>query len=262
MTDSKVTIGNTNIVIDGISGWKFLEATEIVGNITEAAPDIFEKMEAFTVKRIQAGEKVYTRASALVAFPDQGLQELSDERWTAMDNEIRLPGPRPTTQEQVAQILPEALKVTRPLVCRLLAVLAVPDGELEKAHGNMDEVNKIVAEWETRLLFEGKLRDLVKVAAMAVEAFKAEATEDPEVRELLGKLPALFTGATEAVQAQAEASTGASSDEGAGEPSEKSPNSTSSSASQTLLDGSPTPSSSANGGESSDVSEPVSTNVT
>lgn len=260
MSSSTVEIDGHKIAIEAISGWKFLEASEIIANITEAAPEIFKEVEDFTQARIKAGEKVYTRAAALAAFADQGLDKLPEEQWAAMGQEITLPGPRPTGPEQVAQVLPHALRVARPLVCRLLAVLAVPNGELEQAEGDETKVNEIVKVWENRLLFNGRVRDLIKVAVMGVEAFRAEATEDEEVRELMGKLAALLPGAAQAAQEAVGAQEAAAQQPT--EPSEKSPNSTSSTDSQTPSDGSPDGSSSDLDGESSGDLESASTSAT
>jgi hypothetical protein len=194
MSDDKtVTIGSKAIRIDTITGWKFMESAELIAKITEALPGIYNRMEEFSQQRMKSTEKVYTRAAALASFGEE-LKDITPEWWEANGNEMRLPGPRPSIQEQVIYVFPEAFKQARPLVARLLAVLSVPNDELFQASsgGGEDAIDVLLTKWADEMLFHGSIADLVKIAVMAVEAFRREATQDPEVKALLARLAQMF----------------------------------------------------------------------
>lgn len=189
----EVRIKDKVITIPSISGWKFLEAAELIAQITEQLPELYNGMEEFRLKRIETGTRVWPRAAALVQFPEQ-LARITDEEWAAMGEELTLPGGAPSTQEQVAQVFPQALAKAKPLVVRLLSVLTIPGEELEAAVAAGGEgLATALDKWGNFILLNGRMADLLKLVVMAIDAFKAEAQDDPEVSGLVGKVTALLS---------------------------------------------------------------------
>lgn len=253
--DKQITIGSKAIRIDTITGWKFLEAAEVLAKITEELPGVYNKMEEFSQQRMKSTEKVYSRAAALASFTKE-LNGITDEWWKANGEEMRLPGPRPSIQEQVIFVFPEVLNKARPLVKRLLAVLSVPNNELQQAASGDAGIDALLEQWGNDLIFQGSIGQLIGLLVTAVDAFRKEATEDPEVQALLARAAEMFlgqespTGSTlteDDGQPQTETETTDEDDESARKP-------TSSSDSPTPLDGSPETSSTDLGGAPSDTS--------
>lgn len=250
MSDPKgVQIGTKVVTIGTITGWKFLESAELIASITEQLPELYVAMEAFRVKRIESGTRTYSKATALAMFSEQ-MTRITDEDWMRIGNELVLPGEPPSVQEQIAQVFPDALRKARPLVTRLLAVLAVPNTELEAAVSAGGEgLEGKITEWQNLLLFSGSVSNLIRLVAAAVEAFKAEAEADEEVKALVGKLGGLLSTANGAGQ---DATQGASTASGSQQ------NESLSSSAPASSDGTPAQPSTVTTGESSEPSTPAS----
>lgn len=248
-----IQIGDRVVNIDTITGWKFLECAQIISELTEKLPRLYQQMDEFRRKRIEQDTRTYNKAQALAMFSEQLADRITDEDWAKleMDGGLTLPGNPPTQQEMVAEVFPTALKDGRPLVGRLLAVLAIPNGELEAAAAPGGAgLDQAIADWESKLLFTGSVSSLIRLVVRGVEAFRAEATGDPEVAAMVGKLGGLLQMADGAGQ-EAQAEVAPVENDG-------SQNSTSSSSVPPSSDGTPDSPSTGTTGESSEDSQPVS----
>jgi hypothetical protein len=101
-----------------------------------------------------------------VMGPDP-LGHMSEQDWEASGHKLRMPR-SPDSYEKIANIFPKALDLAEEQTLRLLALLAMPNGELKQAMRSSEKINDILDERADKLL-DAPAEDLLELVVTAGE---------------------------------------------------------------------------------------------
>lgn len=268
----EVRIGERLIPIESPNGFKFMEATELIGQISEAVPTLQAESERFVREYRERNGEVLDRAIALIKYPE-ALKDVDDEWWESQGQKVTLLGDKPDGFQHGLAMFKKVYSAAREPLVRLVAVLAAPAGDLHREDTGGD-LNAYLEKFGKELLHNGRLTDLVVILVRSLEAMKDEFAQDGEAMRAVGEIQT-FLGRGTATPTPS-ASSPSTSSEPSDEPSaittppadtaptadESSPRPASSTPSPSPTDGAaPTPSTDP-AGRSSESSEPASATVT
>lgn len=179
--EKTVHIGDKDYPIQRFRGLKAILAMAAMTRIVREVPDILADVT-----------KEYTRRH--VVFVTEGMARLP--RWSGFTTEdfdtaeastgkreIELPAPM-SPQEQLLQAMPRLLEQARKEVVRLLAILIVPNAELQEADEN-DRVEQVLDQHKNLLLYEAELDELADLALAAHEVLTDQLSSR---KDRLGKM--------------------------------------------------------------------------
>jgi hypothetical protein len=126
-----VKLGDQQIDVQDFNGYKFLEATAILGRIMEVVPEVDAAITSYTQEWLaQNGrERVLDRATAVFMYGDSA-KDIPDEVWQVSEQKLRLPQ-SPSGNATAMRVFPMAYGRARRDVENLIALLATPNSKLE-----------------------------------------------------------------------------------------------------------------------------------
>jgi hypothetical protein len=138
-----IQIADQQVVVGDFSGFKFLEALALVGEIMEAVPLADEKLSEYSRQWLAANgsENVLDRAAATYLFGRERLDEISEEAWAASDQKLRL-AKSPDGNAAFMRAFPSVYKHARRQTENLICLIATPNSDLEEAdqQGKADQL--------------------------------------------------------------------------------------------------------------------------
>jgi hypothetical protein len=165
-----IQIGDKPVAVGDFSGYKFLEALALVGEIMEAVPLADEKLSEYTRTWLEqnGSENVLDRAAATYLFGRERLEQISEEAWAASDQKLRL-AKSPDGNAAFMRAFPSVYKHARRQTENLICLIATPNSDLEKADakGEADErlyqPGGAVYEMRDLILHKAKLPDQMRL---------------------------------------------------------------------------------------------------
>lgn len=179
----RIQIDDTPITVGDFSGFKFLEALALVGEIMEAVPLADEKLSEYSRSWLAANgsENVLDRAAATYLFGKERLEQISEEAWAASDQKLRL-AKSPDGNAAFMRAFPSVYKHARRQTENLICLIATPNGELEKADekGEADrlyEQGGAVHEMRKLVLHRAKLPEQMRLVLGSMRQLAEELQE-------------------------------------------------------------------------------------
>jgi hypothetical protein len=206
---TKITIGGNEQTIQPFSAAKAIEAGALMSDIVQHGNELFEAMDAYARKHMQTNTIRIPRAAAFYRDPDAAGQVPADA-WEASGNQLELPGPQPTFEQQLLAVFPQLFKLCRGQVLALLALVVVDERELEQVdqQGGPDGVTDLLAREGRRLLYRARMEELLTLAQAAWDVCREQLAADPTAQALLNRLLGLRTSARTGSSSEPGSSTG------------------------------------------------------
>jgi hypothetical protein len=164
-----IQIGDQPVTVGDFSGFKFLEALALVGEIMEAVPLADEKLSEYTRAWLEqnGSENVLDRAAATYLFGQERLEQISEEAWAASDQKLRL-AKSPDGNAAFMRAFPSVYKHARKQTENLICLIATPNSKLEEADANSEadrlyEPGGAVHEMRKLILHRAKLPDQMRL---------------------------------------------------------------------------------------------------
>jgi hypothetical protein len=165
----RIQIDDTPVTIGDFSGFKFLEALALVGEIMEAVPLADEKLGEYSRQWLaqNGSENVLDRAAATYLFGRERLEQISEEAWAASDQKLRL-AKSPDGNAAFMRAFPSVYKHARRQTENLICLIATPNAALEKADADgkgdhLYEPDGPVHEMRRLILHRAKLPDQMRL---------------------------------------------------------------------------------------------------
>jgi hypothetical protein len=171
-----VKIGDSTITIGGFSVFKAAHVAQKVGAVLDAVPNLTKDVEQFRASFSSENPQRMARAAVELRYPDTAGQ-ISEEAWQASADAngkqyLELPG-EPSGLDVATYLVPKLLNVATNQLLDLLAIIAVPNRELEAADRDGKPIDDLIAETKGKLQHEDA-SVLLDIAREAGEALKAQ----------------------------------------------------------------------------------------
>lgn len=126
-----IKIADQQVTLGDFSGYKFLEATALLGEIVEAIPLADEQISAYTQRWLadNGSERILDRAAARYML-GTSIDPITDAEWDASDQKLTL-SKSPDGNVAMMRAFPVVYKHARTQVERLLCLIATPNSKLE-----------------------------------------------------------------------------------------------------------------------------------
>jgi hypothetical protein len=190
MSDSTITprtvkVGDGEVTITRFRGLKGLAATDIIDRVSTRWPSIQTELAAFIEDhRQQNGLKLTFGMSKTGGWRELGLTAEDFQP----DGFILIPRD-PDNRAIAFALLPSVLKLAREELFRLIALIAIPNSELEKADDE-DNIPGALDKYSKKLLREGDLDELLEIADVGIQVLQDQITSKMN-QGRLGKLTSL-----------------------------------------------------------------------
>jgi hypothetical protein len=185
MLPHKVQLGDTELTITRFRGLKALLASALVGRVMREVPDLQDRVTTFTKKYRKENEVELTRPMAkLPRFAFFGFTE--EDFAASPDGIIRLPE-EPTTQQIMLAVAPDLIDLARKELVRLLALIVIPNSELEAAD-DADDIEGALDKQGKTLIRTAEFDELLELFVVAWEVMRDQILAK---KDKLGKLTEL-----------------------------------------------------------------------
>lgn len=191
--DNEIRVGTKMVRIEEPTGWKFLEATEIIAEMTQEVPDLLKANEEYVTSRREADAITITYEEARVRYPELVAMAEPDAWWAERGGSIRVLGEPPSDAEQQLMMFGHVFAKAKEKAVRLVAVLSAPDGELKKADESSG-IDEYLKGWERELLHGTKVSQLAHILALSLTAMRDEFAADGEAAAAVGEIRQFFRG--------------------------------------------------------------------
>jgi hypothetical protein len=181
-----VHVGEQDRTIAKFNGFKALYAGAIIGRISDEVREIMFTVADFE-NEYRARNKVILTKQMAVARAAQGAPSYPLEMFGDRDS-IELPR-SPTPEERVIAGLPKAMNLARQELLMLLALVVIPNRDLEQADDD-DEVDETLLKLGKELAHRG---DMFELAELIIAAYEELADSINAKSEILGKLQGLLS---------------------------------------------------------------------
>lgn len=179
----RIQIDDTPITVGDFSGFKFLEALALVGEIMEAVPLADEKLSEYSRQwlSVNGSETVLDRAAATYLFGRERLGEIGEEAWAASDQKLRL-AKSPDGNAAFMRAFPSVYKHARRQTENLICLIATPNSKLEEAddRGEADrlyEPGGAVHDMRKLILHRAKLPEQMRLVLGSMRQLAEELQE-------------------------------------------------------------------------------------
>lgn len=186
---SKVRIGGNERTIQPFSAAKAIEAGALVTEIVQAGNGLLATMNDYVRESTERNTIRMPRAALFYRDPERAAQIPADA-WEASGNQLELPGPVPSFEEQLLGVFPQLFTLARDQVLKLLALVLVDERELEQAdeQGGTDGVQDLLAREGRRLLYQARMEELLALAQASWDVCRTQLAADPTAQALLSRL--------------------------------------------------------------------------
>lgn len=181
----EVSIGDQKVTVERFSVFKVIEATTIVTTIMEEVPQLGEKISDFTRDYRAKHSVTISRAAAELRYSEEELSKISETAWEAGNQQIEIPA-SPGPIDVAAHVFPDVFRVAREEVLRLVALVVIPNSELEDADLNGDVAEEL--DKKARMLRHKDAGDLLDVLAVTAEVLGAQFEGKAEALGPIAKL--------------------------------------------------------------------------
>jgi hypothetical protein len=182
MQDHSVKVGGEDFTVQRFKGLKAIMVMASLTRLAKEVPDILADVSKdYTQRRTVTITEAMSRLPRWDGFSKEDFDKAEADTGK---REIELPAPM-TTQDQVLVSLPPLLEKARKEVIRLLAILIIPNADLREADEN-DRVEDALDHYQTLLLYEADIDELVELVLVAQDVIQEQLTSDK--RERLGNL--------------------------------------------------------------------------
>ncbi len=202
MSSHRVTVGDTEYVIEEFRGRKALRAITLLKHIARRMPDITTKWNDFVREyeatnmvefdRVQAkqrfgtrplldedGEPIYKKdeggnpTEELVLAPSF-LDAMTEADWEKAGHKLRIPR-SPSMGEILAHLFPDIVDAAEEYVVQLLALIVMKNADVKRyGRQSNDELTARLKELGDDLLDDGSVAELVELAVVGGESISEE----------------------------------------------------------------------------------------
>jgi hypothetical protein len=190
-----VTVGEREFVLRPFRGLKALSLMTSIGGLMKTLPDLQDQIAEVSRKHREANMIDIPRAAFELRYPEDA-KNVSQEAWDSSGGVVRLPDPDATLgwEQIMLSVLPTVMEQARDQVLTVLALVVIPDRDLQAADEE-DRVPEALATISKQLLYEGTLDELAELTLASVELVKGQF--QGKVRELVDQVGEMFGSETE-----------------------------------------------------------------
>jgi hypothetical protein len=172
-----IQIGDKPVTVGDFSGYKFLEALALVGEIMEAVPLADEKIGEYTRQWLdrEGATTTYERATARYVFGNSNdpriraaLEAITEADWEASGQKLKIEK-SPDGNAAFMRAFPSVYKHARRQTENLICLIATPNSDLEKADAKGESDERLyqpggaVHEMRDLILHKAKLPDQMRL---------------------------------------------------------------------------------------------------
>lgn len=180
MDAPQVAIGDTTHTLRSFTAFKASLAGEIIANASSEVKELMQKSSDF---RREYAKNTITITRGLNIAREYGWP---DEAFDA-EGKLELPD-QPGQMEMIGFVFPEAFKLARDEVMKILALALVENRDLELADDE-ERVDALLTERGKQLLRTASMQELIRLAGAVAELVQ---TELDQVQDDLGKIRAVL----------------------------------------------------------------------
>lgn len=177
-----VTIGDQQVKLGDFSGFKFLEAVALIGEIMEAVPLADEKISEYAQSwTAQNGaERILDRTSARYLL-GEAIDPITEAEWQASEQKLRL-AKSPDGNAAMMRAFPAVYKHARRQVENLVCLIATPNSLLEDADekgeaGSIYESGGVVHGQRKLILHRARITEQVQIVLGSMQQLAEELQE-------------------------------------------------------------------------------------
>jgi hypothetical protein len=185
-----VTVGEREFVLRPFRGLKALSLMTSIGGLMKTLPDLQDQIAEVSRKHREANMIDIPRAAFELRYPEDA-KNVSQEAWDSSGGVVRLPDPDATLgwEQIMLSVLPTVMEQARDQVLTVLALVVIPDRDLQAADEE-DRVEEALGTISKQLLYEGTLDELAELTLASVELVKGQF--QGKVRELVDQVSQVF----------------------------------------------------------------------
>lgn len=192
-----VRVGDRTITVQEFSGYKFLEATELVAQVMDQVPELDQQLADWVQHWADSHAEDMSRAAAefMYGADHPRLSKISEEAWQQSGQRLQQK-PAPNQGMVIAQVFPKAYRFAREPLTNLIALVATPNSELADDDANSRspyEDGGSVHKARQFVLHNAGMGALMQLLTVALEATREE-LQAADLRELMGNLRSLLGG--------------------------------------------------------------------
>lgn len=187
MTESPyktVQVGEDAVRIQRFRGLKAILAGALVARVMREVPQIQDRVNEY-IKRFRE-ENTLTITRGMARLPRFAAYGLTTEDFQAAGGDISIPD-EPTPQQILMNVGPDLFDLARKEVMRFIALIAIPNQDLEDADDS-DGVDEALDRVAKRLLRQGTIGELLELIEAGWEVMEEEILSK---KDKLGKLRSL-----------------------------------------------------------------------
>lgn len=191
MASAQVRVGGTDYALRPFKAFKALVAGDLISGVGEETRLLLAKVREFERDYGKTNVVRFTKAQCA----QRGWNDLPDSAFVEPEGGepyIDLPG-SPSSEELMMFGFPEAFRLARTEVAKLLALIVIPDEELRVSEAGDGGVDAALDALGQRLVHEGEIGEIIALLAAAVEHARAQLSAH---REDLGKLRSAWSSMT------------------------------------------------------------------
>lgn len=190
-----VTVGEREYVLRPFRGLKAISLMSAIGGLMKTLPDLQDQIAEVSRKHRDQHMIDIPRAAFELRYPEDA-KNVSQEAWDSSGGVVRLPDPDATLgwEQIMLSVLPTVMDQARDQVLQVMALVVIPDRELQDAD-EADNVPEALAAISKQLLYDGTLDELAELALASVELVKEQF--QGKVRELVDQVSEMFGGTEE-----------------------------------------------------------------
>lgn len=183
-SEREIKIGDQTIRIARFRGLKAALAGALVSRVMREIPEFQDRMIAFRKEYREKNTVMITPAMA--KLPRFEVLGLTPEDFASSGGKIEFPE-EPDAQTIMLHVFPDLFDLADVEVRKFLAIIAIPNSELEEAD-DADQVDEYLIRWGKRLLREGTVDELLELVAIGMEVLEEQILRK---KDRLGKLKGL-----------------------------------------------------------------------
>jgi hypothetical protein len=185
-----VTVGEREYVLRPFRGLKALSLMTSIGGLMKTLPDLQDQIAEAQRRHRDQNMIDIPRAAFELRYPEDA-KNVSQEAWDQSGGSVRLPDPDAQLgwEQILLSVLPTIMDEARDQVLTVMALVVIPDRELQAADEE-DKVTEALAAVSKQLLYEGTLDELAELALRSVELVKEQF--QGKVGELIEQVGNLF----------------------------------------------------------------------
>jgi hypothetical protein len=193
-----VTVGEREYVLRPFRGLKAISLMSAIGGLMKTLPDLQDQIAEVSRKHRDQNMIDIPRAAFELRYPEDA-KNVSQEAWDSSGGVVRLPDPDASLgwEQIMLSVLPTVMDQARDQVLQVMALVVIPDRELQDAD-EADNVPEELAAISKQLLYDGTLDELAELALASVELVKGQF--QGKVRELVDQVSEMFGGTEEESQ--------------------------------------------------------------